>query len=104
MSNHFTENKGLKGCMDMYKENLDEELYWMKDNDFIHRGYRSQLTFRECIVRYSSLPRLMNSLFRSTNETINIWSHVFGAVLFIGILNLTPHLPSTTTLLHEGKS
>ena len=37
---------------DVYKEDLEGELWWLKDNDFLLRGYRTQLTFVEAFKRY----------------------------------------------------
>lgn len=37
---------------DVYKEDLEGELWWLKDNDFLLRGYRTQLSFTETVKRY----------------------------------------------------
>ncbi|XP_058443283.1 progestin and adipoQ receptor family member 3 isoform X2 [Malaya genurostris] len=44
-------------------------------NPFIRKGYRTILSTKLCL----------ESIFWWTNETINIWSHVFGLFLFIGL-------------------
>ncbi|XP_055590252.1 progestin and adipoQ receptor family member 3 isoform X2 [Uranotaenia lowii] len=44
-------------------------------NPFIRTGYRTILSTKLCL----------ESMFWWTNETINIWSHVFGWFLFIGL-------------------
>ncbi|XP_058824371.1 progestin and adipoQ receptor family member 3 isoform X2 [Topomyia yanbarensis] len=44
-------------------------------NPFIRSGYRTILSTKLCL----------ESIFWWTNETINIWSHVFGWFLFIGL-------------------
>ena len=46
------ENKGIKEAVDMYQEDLEGSLWWMQDNEYIYRGYRSQLTVWEAIKRY----------------------------------------------------
>ena len=37
--------------MDVYKEDLEGELWWLKDNDYLLRGYRTQLSFSEAFKR-----------------------------------------------------
>nr|CAH7751470.1 unnamed protein product [Callosobruchus chinensis] len=46
---------------------------YLKHNPFILKGYRQMLNTDLCI----------SSLFWWTNETINIWSHIFGLVFFV---------------------
>jgi len=43
------------------------------DNPFIISGYRSQLSFTDCI----------KSIFVFHNETLNIWTHLIGTVVFL---------------------
>ncbi|GJQ69626.1 hypothetical protein Trydic_g6714 [Trypoxylus dichotomus] len=68
------------------EENADEEKYkrlfsyedapyYLKHNTFIRSGYRGMLTTKLCL----------ESVFWWTNETINIWSHMFGFMLFAGL-------------------
>lgn len=40
--------------MDVYKEDLEGELWWLKDNDCLLRGYRTQLSFAEAFKRLFS--------------------------------------------------
>lgn len=47
----------------------------LKFNPFIRSGYRTILSTKLCL----------ESMFWWTNETVNIWSHVFGWFLFIGL-------------------
>ena len=54
MHGNSIESEKLIGIMDLNKEDLEGELSWMKDNEFIHRGYRSKLTFWETVIRYQS--------------------------------------------------
>ena len=59
-------NDGLK--------NWDEIPSWQQDNEYIRTGYRSATgTFLGCF----------RSLVYIHNETINIYSHIFGAALFL---------------------
>jgi len=46
---------------------------WQQDNHYIHTGYRpASYSFRRCFA----------SLFYLHNETVNIYSHLIGALLF----------------------
>jgi len=42
-------------------------------NEYIISGYRPQLTYKKCI----------QSMFVLNNETVNIWTHLLGLVLFL---------------------
>ncbi|KAH7301599.1 hypothetical protein KP509_23G033900 [Ceratopteris richardii] len=46
---------------------------YLKDNEYIHSHYRAGLTFRQALT----------SLFRWHNETLNIWTHLVGFMLFL---------------------
>ncbi|XP_034250193.1 progestin and adipoQ receptor family member 3 isoform X2 [Thrips palmi] len=48
---------------------------YLQFNPFILSGYRGYLSTKMCI----------ESVFWWTNETINIWSHIFGWMLFLGL-------------------
>ncbi|RKK34000.1 hypothetical protein BFJ69_g18719, partial [Fusarium oxysporum] len=53
---------------------------WRRDNAFIHSGY--------CRIRPSYLHSL-RSLFNLHNESVNIWSHLLGAIVAVACsLNL----------------
>ncbi|CAB3361455.1 Hypothetical predicted protein [Cloeon dipterum] len=53
----------------------DEAPGYLKFNPYIRSGYRGFLTTKMCI----------ESIFWWTNETVNIWSHIFGWMLFLGL-------------------
>ncbi|XP_074895783.1 progestin and adipoQ receptor family member 3 isoform X2 [Buteo buteo] len=59
---------------------------FLKDNPYITDGYRAYLPSRLCL----------KSLFILSNETVNIWSHLLGFLLFftLGIYDLTAILPA----------
>ncbi|KAM9661676.1 progestin and adipoQ receptor family member 3 isoform X2 [Harpia harpyja] len=59
---------------------------FLKDNPYITDGYRAYLPSRLCL----------KSLFILSNETVNIWSHLLGFLLFftLGIYDLTAVLPA----------
>lgn len=54
---------------------FDDAPEYLKFNPFILSGYRGLLNTKLC----------MESIFWWTNETVNIWSHIFGLLLFTGL-------------------
>ena len=49
---------------------------WRKENEYVRHGYRPPMeSFRKCF----------STVFRMHTETWNIWTHVFGAVMFCAI-------------------
>ena len=58
----------------LHYDNLPE---WMKSDPYIKRGYRRQLnSFRDCFW----------SLFYLHNESVNIWSHLLPAIIYLACL------------------
>jgi len=49
---------------------------WNKDNEYVKSGYR---------LNYNSNREIAWSFFQFHNETVNIWSHFLGKVLFLSI-------------------
>ncbi|CAH9070328.1 unnamed protein product [Cuscuta epithymum] len=58
---------------------------YMKDNEFILNYYRAEWPLKQAFL----------SVFRWHNETLNVWTHLIGFVLFLGltIANLVPLPP-----------
>ncbi|XP_026885487.1 progestin and adipoQ receptor family member 3a isoform X2 [Electrophorus electricus] len=58
---------------------------FLRENPYITDGYRAYLTSRLCI----------KSLFILSNETVNIWSHLLGFLLFflLGLYDMIAVLP-----------
>mmetsp|Transcript_15593 Transcript_15593/g.26845 ORF Transcript_15593/g.26845 Transcript_15593/m.26845 type:complete len:369 (-) Transcript_15593:49-1155(-) len=52
---------------------------WVRDNEYILTGYRVHFSFGLCL----------RSLFRIHNETVNVWSHLLGFFLFLGLTAVT---------------
>lgn len=50
---------------------------WMKDNEYITDGHRPQIT---------SLKSCFKSIFSIHAETGNIWTHLVGALIFLGLI------------------
>jgi len=61
------------------KEDASE---WHIHNEYIHYGYRTKHDFLDLTV----------SCFEYHNETINIWTHIIGALIFGGLLFYTVFL------------
>uniref|UniRef100_A0A0D3HUY5 Uncharacterized protein n=1 Tax=Oryza barthii TaxID=65489 RepID=A0A0D3HUY5_9ORYZ len=59
-----------KKCELVGYEELPE---WLKDNEFIHGYYRCEWPIRETIL----------SIFSIHNETLNVWTHLIGFLLFL---------------------
>lgn len=54
---------------------FEEAPGFLQYNPYILRGYRGCLSTKLCL----------ESIFWWTNETVNIWSHIFGWMLFFGL-------------------
>ena len=66
--------------------NIEQCPEYFKDNMYILSGYRPPgMRPIECL----------KSIFSIHNDAFNIWSHLFGAILFLGLL------PYTTSLINE---
>lgn len=63
-----------------YKERigqLDDYHKYLMDNEFIVHGYR---------LHFNSVKKILKSLFLFHNETINIWTHLIGALVFLTLV------------------
>ncbi|XP_056141462.1 progestin and adipoQ receptor family member 3-like isoform X2 [Lampris incognitus] len=60
---------------------------FLRDNPYITDGYRAHLSSKLCL----------KSIFILSNETVNIWSHLLGFLLFfsLGVNDLSSVLPSS---------
>jgi len=59
---------------------LNQDHDFLRDNEFIHTGYR---------LNFGSTKRILKSLFMIHNESVNVWSHLFGAILFLVLVIYT---------------
>ncbi|XP_046981215.1 progestin and adipoQ receptor family member 3-like isoform X1 [Schistocerca americana] len=85
ITNSVCDNGCSAGCEKDECDRLDHSSYsllnfndapsYLKFNPYIRTGYRGYLTTKMCL----------ESVFWWTNETINIWSHIFGWMLFLGL-------------------
>jgi channel protein (hemolysin III family) len=60
-----------------YIGSIEDAPYFAKDNDFIHHGYR---------IGFYDIKSVLRTLFMCHNETANVWSHLLGVFLFIGLI------------------
>lgn len=83
---------------------------FLKENPYITDGYRAHLPSKLCLKRCVSFPfdsvdvlpfvyslfLISHSIFILSNETVNIWSHLLGFLLFfsLGVNNMATVLPS----------
>ncbi len=58
-------------------KHLNETPEWLVDNKHLKHGYR---------VGFNSIKLALKSLFMKHNETMNIWTHAIGVILFAIIL------------------
>ncbi|KAK6151709.1 hypothetical protein DH2020_014344 [Rehmannia glutinosa] len=84
-------NKGEKYPLLSYHELPD----YMKDNEYILDYYRANWPIKEAFF----------SLFRWHNETLNVWTHLLGFLLFVGLTlaNLVdvPQMVDFVTMITE---
>lgn len=83
---------------------------FLKENPYITDGYRAHLPSKLCLKRCVSFPfnsldvlpfiyswfLISHSIFILSNETVNIWSHLLGFLLFfsLGVNDVATVLPS----------
>jgi len=66
--------------LDLIFKSVDECPAYLGDNEFVFAGYRVNYTVVMCL----------QSLFKLHNETWNIWTHIFGFLLFFVLTFITP--------------
>ena len=60
-----------------YIGTMEEAPHYTRDNEFIKYGYR---------VGFHSIKSILKSLFMCHNEFINVWTHLIGIFIFIGLI------------------
>ena len=64
----------IKTKVKAYIGRSEEAEEYTVDNEYIQRGYR---------INHNTNGRVCKSLFTCHNETVNVWSHCLGVVLFL---------------------
>lgn len=59
--------------------NFEQLPKFLADNEFVRRGYRVHFSFKLCLV----------SLFKLHNETLNVWTHLVGTLMFFVLMIAT---------------
>jgi hypothetical protein len=62
---------------DSFIGSYDEAPTFSKDNQHIFSGYR---------INYDTPKKIFKTLFMMHNESVNIWSHLFAAIIVIAII------------------
>ena len=84
---------------DAYIGAKEDAAEWEIDNVYLNSGYR---------INYYSVSLVLRSIFQAHNELANIWTHLIGALTFLGLLvyiciSFTPMVFKTnTSLLNQG--
>jgi len=89
---HKSPSKNLKKSVQLYSFEMVPG--YLQSNPYIRTGYRHGLTVKGCLIRYCILSTIKSlrkkflffSLLYLNNESVNIWSHLIGAGLFIYFL------------------
>lgn len=63
-----------------YIGNLKDAPSFLHDNEHIITGYR---------IGFNTTRKIFRSLFMIHNESVNIWSHIIGVILFILLIGYT---------------
>lgn len=73
------EAQGQLRCLDSrpFVGSWEEAPEFVRDNEYIRKGYR---------INFSSVKAVVKSLFMLHNETMNVWSHLCGVIIFIVLI------------------
>jgi adiponectin receptor len=85
---HKTHSEKIKE----YVGKSEESPAFLKYNKFVHTGYR---------INFNNKRKVIKSLFMMHNESVNIWTHLGGAIILIGLvifLSFSIHSFDTNTL------
>jgi len=76
MKNSENENLVLKRATSSqpFIGTWEEAPQFLRDNEFVKKGYR---------INFNSVKRIVRSLFMLHNESMNVWSHLLGVLLFV---------------------
>lgn len=71
--------KGKKGRKLPKLMHIDDIPGYLKDNEFVITGWRNEMALHKALATF----------FQWHNESLNIWSHAFGVLLFLGLISRT---------------
>lgn len=80
ISQNNNENQNFFNSKEVKIGTYEEAPDYLKDNEYIRRGY---------LLNCHSIKLVLHSLFKCSNETVNIWSHLLGSILAIILIFLT---------------
>ena len=63
--------------MESFIGHIKNAPHYLIDNEFIQRGYR---------INFNSHGKICKSLFMLHNESVNVWSHLIGVIIFFCLL------------------
>jgi adiponectin receptor len=63
-----------------YVGKIHEAPEYLRDNEYIHSGYR---------INFTSKWKIFKSLFVLHNEFVNVWSHILGAIFVVVLIIYT---------------
>lgn len=69
-------NAPIKPAIQKKIVNIEDADKWMVDNKYLRSGYRQN---------FAQISDILKSTFMKHNELLNIWTHLIGAIIFIGI-------------------
>ena len=67
----------LSHALKAYIGDVDEAAEYQRDNKYIMRGYR---------INHHTCRSLFKSLFTCHNESVNVWSHIAGVIVFLTLM------------------
>ena len=71
---------------------IQEAPAYLVDNENVRSGYR---------INFTSNSLIFKSLFMIHNESVNIWSHLLGAIFFVGMILYTSHFMAPPGLYNQ---
>ena len=63
--------------MESFIGHIKNAPHYLIDNEYIQRGYR---------INFNSHGEIFKSLFMLHNESVNVWSHLIGVIIFFCLL------------------
>lgn len=71
-----TMTKRQKAELHTFERLHQEGFAYLADNSYIRSGYRLNYSVHDCFL----------SLFQLHNETLNVWTHIIGSIIFVSLM------------------